>query len=521
MSRADKTNAKYCKMFSEILELGISINEYAKAKGMAACTFSNKVRKTREKEEKSEQDLKLLDLYDKIVNRTISQSFSNKGNETKCDSENYIDASYDRDEDGKIIGYRFKIYKKDKPALSGVLTREEMSRMIRLYTYEGCNLTAKVVSREFPQYSVQDIKRIFRAFAIYKDNCPFAPHDVEEKTVEELRDIQLREKKNDFMRKAEEERIKNNEKLLKKYFQENMELKEQLRNLSDIKLELPEITPLKLGDYEEVGQSINLYLSDFHLGSYTTFGSLYTTNNNYGFDEAKRRLTQVLLELGKLDCFDTINIVLLGDMIDCCGITGKTARLDHAMPNNMDAKKQINSYINLMDWFITSLYDSDRALTAKINIYSVPNGNHDGAYGYAANKWLESFVNAKFPDINVTIFESFYGKFEQNDHIFLICHGKDEMYMKRGLPLNLNDQTKVLLYEFLMSEGITGKNVHFIKGDLHSNNLSSCKVCDYRNVLSLYGSSDYSAYNFSENSYGVSYDLLIGNKLLRGTFENM
>jgi hypothetical protein len=78
-----------------------------------------------------------------------------------------------------------------------------------------------------------------------------------------------------------------------------------------------------------------------------------------------------------------------------------------------------------------------------------------------------------------------------------------------------------MLYEWLMKEGITSDKIHFIKGDLHSNALSSCARFDYRNVLSLYGASDYSNMNFSRNSYGVSYDLIIGEQVLKGTFENM
>ena len=59
------------------------------------------------------------------------------------------------------------------------------------------------------------------------------------------------------------------------------------------------------------------------------------------------------------------------------------------------------------------------------------------------------------------------------------------------------------------------------KGDLHSNALNSCLRFDYRNVLSLYGASDYSNYNFSRNSYGMSYDLFLGDNLIRGTFNNV
>ena len=137
------------------------------------------------------------------------------------------------------------------------------------------------------------------------------------------------------------------------------------------------------------------------------------------------------------------------------------------------------------------------------------------------NKALIATVNAKFPNIKTTFWEDFFGIFEFNDNIFICCHGKDDQYMKRGLPLNLDDKSKIMLYEWLHEMGIHKDNIHFIKGDLHSNSLNSCKRLDYRNVLSLFGASDYSNYNFSRNSYGMSYDLFVGSNLVRGTFENL
>lgn len=130
-------------------------------------------------------------------------------------------------------------------------------------------------------------------------------------------------------------------------------------------------------------------------------------------------------------------------------------------------------------------------------------------------------VNAKYPDIKTTLWEQFYGVFRVGNHSFLCTHGKDSNFMKKGLPLNLNDKTQLLIYEWLHENGFHQDNVHIIKGDLHSNNTNSCKRFTYRNVLSLYGASDYSSYNFSRNSWGLSYDIIYNDNLIRGTFENL
>jgi hypothetical protein len=506
------TLKKYINILTDIKCSGMNIKNYCILNNISYQNIYAVVKKLKEvNDEEDEMVDQLLSLYNEICHP----------NKVVEDTDDRAEISYLRDEDGRIQYYQYQIYRRNKRPISGKLTREEMSQIHRLYSYYGDSLTQRVVSRYFTDLSLVDFKRILRAFNITKASAPFAPHDIEERTEDELREIQLREKENSFLRKAEEDLIKNNEKLLKKYAQENIELKKQLKDISNFNIKFEgDITPIKF-DREPLDTDavLNLYLSDIHLGSYTTFGSLYDENREYGFEEAKRRLSKVLESVYDLGIFNTINVVLLGDNIDCCGITGKTARLDHTMPSNMDAKEQANKFIELMDWFLNSLYTSE--VCNSIKLYSVPEGNHAGNYEYVLNKALMSYVNVRFPSIETTLWDKYYGIFEVNNNVFLCFHGKDGLYAKKGMPLNLDDKSKTMLYEWLMKEGITSDKIHFIKGDLHSNALSSCARFDYRNVLSLYGASDYSNMNFSRNSYGVSYDLIIGEQVLKGTFENM
>ena len=66
----------------------------------------------------------------------------------------------------------------------------------------------------------------------------------------------------------------------------------------------------------------------------------------------------------------------MGDNIDCAGVYGKTARLDHDLPENMDAREQANKFIELLLWFIESLVEKENKFCSHINLYSVPCGNH-------------------------------------------------------------------------------------------------------------------------------------------------
>ena len=63
---------------------------------------------------------------------------------------------------GKINGYRYKVLIRDKQPLEGVLSREEMDLIYRLYSAEGSNLQQRTVSRYFPNFTFQNFKRILR-----------------------------------------------------------------------------------------------------------------------------------------------------------------------------------------------------------------------------------------------------------------------------------------------------------------------------------------------------------------------
>lgn len=511
----ETTVIKFYNQLNNIKSEGLSISEYCKKNNIDPKSFYNK-KTSLMKSSDNEMVRKTIELYNELA------CGNNKAKTQNVDNDDASEIQYIRDDNGKIKLYSYKIYIRNKQPLIGNLTREEMNNIYRLYSYYGSSLTQRQISRYFPDLSLVDFKRILRAFEITKAVCPFAPHMIEEKTEDELRDIQLREKENDFLRKAEEDMVRNNAKLLRKYAQENIELKKKLEDYSNFQVTINgDLKPLILEENseEEVGQSINLYLADIHLGATVTSGTLYDENIDYGFDEAKRRLGEVIKKLYNMGDFDVLNIVLMGDNIDCCGIVNKTARLDHYIPENMDAREQANAYIELIDWFVESCVRN--CMAHKINLYSVPCGNHSGDYEYICNKAIMTLVNKKYPNINTTLWDQFYGIFEFKDHVYIICHGKDAAYMKKGLPLVLNDKTQVQLYEFLEENNIHGKQIHVVKGDLHSNSYTSCKRFDYRNTLSLFGASDYSAMNFSANSYGVSYDLIIDNNITRGEFQNL
>ena len=529
----EKTILSFIEQLKQIKEENLTISSYCKKHNINNQSIYNRMHefeKTTSKDNSYYNEV--VDLYNSILTKgdkkykkvSVSENEEEIAEETVAYSEpvdtgNYTEVNYERDEEGHIIYYFYKIYRRSKNPLIGKFSRDEMNIVYRLYSYYGASLTQREVSRYFPELSLVDFKRILTAFNIYKASAPFAPHIIEEKTTDELREMQIREKENDFLKKIEEDRIKNNERLLKKYAAENEDLKSQLNNLKGIQFKLVDCP--KIIRTSAIGKPnyeyLNLYIADMHIGATVTSGTLYSENVGYGIDEAARRLNEILNKLSELGTYKKINICLMGDMVDSCGPTNKTARLDHSLPENMDGFEQANAYITLIKNFVEGLAQS--GICNEICIYSVRCGNHSGPIEYVATRAL--FAELKLNGIKSTLSNGFFCTFTEGEHTYCLTHGKDQSYMKKGMPLVLDDKNKVMLYEWLDDNGITGDNVHIIKGDLHSNNYSSCKKLDYRNVLSLFGSSDYSAFNFSRNSYGVSYDLCINGSLMRGEFQNM
>jgi uncharacterized protein YozE (UPF0346 family) len=419
----------------------------------------------------------------------------------------------ERDEEGLIKYYTFEIYRKDLPTLTGKLDRKEMETIYKLYSYYGANLTQKIVSREFPQYTFIEFKRILRAFNVYKATSEFAPHMVEEKTEKELINLHNQNKENNVLRRIEKDQLSEANKLINKLAKENLDYKTQLENFSTIKVDFGDFTSgLYIPGTQESNKSLIIHLSDLHIGSRCESNTLYP--NKWDKEELERRLEVLADKIYEFGYLDTLIINLLGDNLD--GMDNQTARRDHYMPQNMDNMEQVSTFIETMSKFILRI----RNFANHIKIYSVKEGNHDGITGYVASLAFVNLIKSLCPEIECVLFKDFIGYYTFNGHQYLLCHGKDSKFMKKPLPLTLDDKSKIMIYEWLEANNIHDDNIHFIKGDLHSNALNSCRRFDYRNVLSLYGASDYSNYNFSRNSYGVSYDLFIGNSRTIGTFEN-
>ena len=417
-----------------IYQSGLSIHGYFKSIDKNPNKFYEKLRKISDEYENKELDgpevEELLDLVNKIRNTesVISDIQEEDPNQLKLDfkeeitedevldTDEKVEASLIRDESGKISGYRFKVYRRDKTPVTGVLSREEMQTIYRLQSYYGASITQREVSRHFPDYSLMDFKRILRAFNITKASGPFAPHMYEEKSEEELKEMHLREKENDFLKKIEKDELRDLQATATKLARKNRDLERIIDDLSkNITITVNNVVD-NVDLVEDSDKSMIVYLADMHIGAKCESDTLYP--NPYDAEEIHRRLNSLINNISKFGHLDELVICLMGDSID--GMDNQTARRDHYMPQCMDNTEQIETFIELTVNFI----DNCTKLANNVKVYSVKCGNHGGAWEFTANKLLQQTVKRYYPAIDFILFNEFIGDFEFKGHNYLICHGR-------------------------------------------------------------------------------------------------
>lgn len=417
-------------------------------------------------------------------------------------------------EDGKIISYKYEFKDKFGVIKNGVLSREEMTKIYNLYSAEGANVTQRTASREFPQFSFFEFKKLLHFFCITKASLPIPIHDLEEKSEEENLNEINRIREIGLLKKIEEEKLKNNELKLRFLSKENSELRLKLDNtLSFIKsIDLSNIKPFEPKEKRsKKGDAVMLvYLADWHIGCYVDGDSLF--ENRYDESELWYRLTKLIQRIGDEATinggFKKIVLCNLGDSLD--GYNSQTTRGGHALQQNLNNKEQFNVFTKTVIKLIDSLYSMDVA--GEIEYIATGDSNHDGDFGYVANKAIQMYLNARYPDMVVRVFEKFIEFFKVGSQdTFILCHGKDKEQMFKNFPLNLDEKTENYINGFLDYNNINTKNIHFIKADLHQSALNYGRRFRYRNIGSIFGSSKWIHLNFGNTKAAVDYDIVYPN----------
>lgn len=398
---------------------------------------------------------------------------------------------------GKINGYRYKVLIRDKQPLEGVLSREEMDLIYRLYSAEGSNLQQRTVSRYFPNFTFQNFKRILRAFNITKASSPMAPHLLEEKSTEELVNLTIQGKENDYLRKLEQDRTKLTEIKLRGVIKENQLLKDKISKVTDILNIEPTKDFIKFNKKPDLGKGsyFIVHLSDIHVGAHNSLDGVY--QNKYDEQEIERRLNEIINTINTGN-YDNIVVMNYGDSLD--SYKGETTRGGHDLPTLLTDKEQSKLYLKLMQKFFNSL----TKISNNVYYFCVGESNHDGNWGWINNMALAtslellgvtSYVATK--PIEYTVIAGKY---------FVYMHGKDNINQFKGFPLTLDIKTENYFNEYLDRNGIySNQEVYVVKGDLHQSAITRGKRFTYHSVSSLFGSSNWIMANFGNTSWGCDY----------------
>lgn len=416
---------------------------------------------------------------------------------------------------GKITGYKFKILVRDSPAFEGVISREEMETIYRLYTNEGAKLTRRAVSREFAdKYTPVEFNRIIRAFNITKDSSPLAPHIIEERSIDDLIKLSFQTKERDLAIQLEQNRSKINEIRVKELLKDNFDLKKIIEEgahfISDI-----DFTPVKFFSSKiSRGNSIVVYLADMHIGAYNSTEGVY--DNPYNEDEVIRRLTMVYNRICQIPYIDKITIINMGDALD--GFNAQTTRSasTHLLPQNQTNKEQAKTFIKVMVNFFTNIINTISC--NDLNFYSVSESNHGGDYEAGIVMGLSYLLEQM--GITCHVAAKPIDHFTSNNRTFIYLHGKDNQNQFKNFPLTLDIKTELYMNEYIRKNNIDGK-ITVVKGDLHQSAITKGKQFTYHSVASLFGSSNWIHANFGFTPWGCDYAILdTEGNIINGLIED-
>lgn len=448
----------------------------------------------------------------KISNSPIGDKISNT--EEVIDNDERAETQLVRDSEGKVAYYKFTIYKRNKTPLTGKLTREEMNSVYRLYSYYGANITQREISRTLPEYSLVDFKRILRVFNITKACSPFAPHMYEEYTEEELKEMHLRLKENDFLKKLEKDEINDLRKLNIKLAKELNNIKNNvIQNVIDAGIEIKEsnFNPKKVSPIIVGKKDLIIWLSDMHIGAYNDAYGVYDIDE-YNYNDIQYRLECIIKKFTG-NSYNNVYVVNLGDSID--SFKKETTRGGHPLPTLCNDKEISKMFISLMKQFFIDLQNNVNH--NKMIYLCVGESNHDGDAGWLNNRILEAHLQNM--GIDTYISDYAIDSFKVGSHTFVYAHGKNNYDQFKNFPLVLNDKTDLYFTQWMNKNNITGKFKYVVKGDLHRFAYTVGNTFDYISVGSLYGSSNWITSNFGNTKWSINFMEIEDDNMQIGTIR--
>jgi len=250
---------------------------------------------------------------------------------------------------------------------------------------------------------------------------------------------------------------------------------------------------------------ISIFSSDKHIGAMTARNSIYS--NDYDRDEIfirhEKLVDNILDEHDTFGQFKKLVFYDLGDALD--GNNGQTTRGGHNLPQNMDSREQIDTFIEVTIKTMETLINAD--IAEEIWFIATTNCNHSGSFGHGAVRAIQMYLQAKYPQIKTLVTAKMLEHITFGEHTYIFGHGKDDSDMKFGMPVVLNDKTEGFINDYIDRKKIRSKYIHVVTGDLHQSAETFAKRFRYKKVMSMYGSSKWIHTNFGSGEAGVDYEV--------------
>lgn len=259
-----------------------------------------------------------------------------------------------------------------------------------------------------------------------------------------------------------------------------------------------------------VAKALKVTKSDAHVGMQPNPNSKALFQYEYNaqiFGQSVDKIYQSILKEHRTHgTFDIIYLDDLGDQAD--GWSGKTTRGGHDLPQNMTNAEVFETCLDVNINLVKRIVSA--GVAKKIVLRSVTRDNHSGDFSLIINIAIKRIINLMYSKeiVEVDILKRFIEHRYYGEHCFLMTHGKDDEFMKRGMPLILDDKTIRFINDYIDHYNIKAKYIHLDKGDLHQIGYQRTKKFDYRNYMSLAPPSSWVMHNFGDSYSGYSLQIV-------------
>ena len=417
-------------------------------------------------------------------------------------------------EDIKISEYQ--VYTDER---TYVLTREQVEMFYRYYVHDGYDMSIHDMSMYFSLLTPYDLTKIRLAFSntfdLRKEDTIITPHELEENSIDELKEIIA-----DFIRHKELVSIREElPSTLNKIIEEQ---KLTIAKLQDRKAIIEEgfkdipITPAIITQ-TPCDKDIAIWIADMHIGCKVTppgaaMGENIGWNNEMVLDRLNKLLT-VVQSQGK---FNNIWVFNLGDAID--GMDQTTSRHDVRLQQNMSNSEMARNYRqDIMYLFDTMIANN---MANNYHFRTVSQSNHGGDFEAQASEFLVEMLKHKGIDADMP--DTAFGLTKIQETPIVYGHGKDTLHQIRPLGVQLDNRTKHYVDSLLRGRHLTKYfgNILVVKADSHQYHLSGCADYTYLSVGSLFGSSEWAQSNFPCRGWEINYTIFNNGNMLHGSVKD-